>query len=115
MGRGRGAGAGGRASDGGALSSSIPLALAISLEFLRLCLSAGIVKVGVKLLLQFSNFCFDRVFLLKPKKVRPDELSVRGELWRASHRKEEEEEERSCGRLVSRETVLSWLHGLIGD
>ena len=99
MGGGRGAGAVGRALD---WELTNPLTLATSLEFLRLCLSVGIVKVGVKLLLQFSNSSFDRVLLVK---------SVRRELWRASHRKEEEE--RSCGRLVNKETVLSWIHGLV--
>ena len=108
VGRGRGAVAVGRDLDWE--SSSNPLTLATSLEFLRLCLSVGIVKVGVKLLLQFSNFSFDRVLMM-----RSDVLSVRGELWRASHRKEEEEEERSGGRLVSKEPVLSRLNGLMED
>ena len=109
VGRGRGAGAVRRALDWELPSN--PLALATSLEFLRLCLSVGIVKVGVKLLLQFSNFSFDRVLMM-----RSDVLSVRGELWRASHRKEEEgEEERSGGRLVSKRPVLSRLNGLMED
>ena len=59
VGRGHGAGAVGRALDCWALVPANPLTLATSLEFLRLCLSVGIVKVGVKLLLQFSNFFFD--------------------------------------------------------
>ena len=110
MGGGRGAGAVGRASDWEEpkLATSNALALATSLEFLRLCFSVGIVKVGVKLLLQFSNFSFNRGLLL-----RPDVVSVRGELWRASHRKEEEEEGRSGGRLVSKRPVLSRLDGLM--
>ena len=45
--------------------------------------------------------------------VRLDVLSVRGELWRASHRKEEEEEGRSGGRLASKRPVLSRLDGLM--
>ena len=105
VGRGRGAGAVGRASER-VLRSSNPLRLATSLEFLRLCLSVGIVKLCVKPLLQFSNFSFDRVPLMKP-----DVLSVRGELWKASHRKEEEG--RSGGRLVSKDLVLSRLKGLM--
>ena len=107
-GRGRGAVAVGRDLDWE--SSSNPLTLATSLEFLRLCLSVGIVKLCVKLLLQFSNICFDGV-----PKVEPYVLSVKGELWRASHRKEEEEdeEERSGGRLVSKKPVLSRLDGLM--
>ena len=108
MGRGRGAGAVGRASDWALVPVYNPLTLATSLQFLRLCLSVGIVKVGVKLLPQFSNICFERVL-----KVEPYILSVRGELWRASHRKEEEEVERSGGRLVSKEFVLSRLNGLM--
>ena len=63
------------------------------------------VNVGINLLLQFSNFSFDR--------VAPDsEWSVRGELCSANHKKEEEEEEeRSDGKLLRREPVLSRLHG----
>ena len=38
---------------------------------------------------------------------------MRGELWRASHRKEEEEEGRSGGRLASKRPVLSRLDGLM--
>ena len=38
---------------------------------------------------------------------------MRGELWRASQRKEEEEEGRSGGRLVSKKPVLSRLDGLM--
>ena len=71
-------------------------------------MSVGIVKVGVKLLLQFSNFSFDRVLC-----QRPGVWSVRGELCRASQRKEEEEEGRSGGRLVSKRPVLSRLNGLM--
>ena len=63
------------------------------------------VKVGVNLLLQFSNFSFDR---LPPA----SELSVRGELCIANHKKEEEEEERSGGKLLRREPVLSRFNGL---
>ena len=63
-------------------------------------------KVGDNLLLQFSNFSFDR--------VPPDsEWSVRGELCSANHKKEEEEEEeRSDGKLLRREPVLSRRYGL---
>ena len=63
-------------------------------------------KVGDNLLLQFSNFSFDR--------VAPDsEWSVRGELCSANHKKEEEEEEeRSDGKLLRREPVLSRLNVL---
>ena len=77
-----------------------PLTLATSFEFLRLFLSVGMEKVGDNLLLQFSNFSFDR--------VAPDsEWSVRGELCSANHKKEEEEEEeRSDGKLLRREPVL---------
>ena len=81
------------------------MTLATSGEFLRLCWSVGMVKVGVNLLLQFSNFSFDR---LPPA----SELSVRGELCIANHKKEEEEEERCGGKLVRREPVLSRLNGL---
>ena len=108
VGRGRGAGALGRASDGEdlrAVAPKSPLALATSFEFLRLFLSAGMFKVGLNLLLQFSNFSFDR--------VSPDcKWSVRGELCIANHKKEEEEEERSGGKLLRREPVLSRLNGL---
>ena len=62
-------------------------------------------KVGDNLLLQFSNFSFDR--------VAPDsEWSVRGELCSANHKKEEEEEERSGDKLLRREPVLSRFNGL---
>ena len=68
-------------------------------------MSLGIAKVGIKLLLQISNFSFDRCVI----EMSSDEMSVMGELWRASHRKEEEE--RSSDRLVSKEPVLSRLNG----
>ena len=83
-----------------------PLTLATSFEFLRLCRSVGIVKVGANLLLKFSTFSF--VVFLRPL----SELSVRGELCRAIHKKEEEEWERSGSRLFSIELVLSRSNGL---
>ena len=62
------------------------------------------VKVCDNLLLQFSNFSFDRV----PRSVE----SVRGELCSANHKKEEEEEEKSGDKLLRREPVLSRFNGL---
>ena len=100
VGRGRGAGAVGRAvlcPELKVVPASIPLTLATSLQFLRLCLSVGIAKVGVKLLLQLSNSSFGRLPLVK---------SVRGELCRASHMKEEVEG-KSAGRVLRRELVSS--------
>ena len=107
VGRGRGAGALGRASDGEdlrAVAPKSPLALATSFEFLRLFLSVGMEKVCDNLLLQLSSFSFDRL-------PRASVLSVRGELCIANHKKEEEEE-RSGGKLVRREPVLSRFNGL---
>ena len=69
VGRGRGAGAVGRAFDSGEKEKKIsfrPLTLATSCEFLRLCLSVGIIKVGAKLLFQLSNFSFRKPLKLKP-------------------------------------------------
>ena len=67
-------------------------------------MSVGIAKVVVILLLQFSNFVFDRLCLASV-------LSVRGELCIANHKKEEEEG-RSGGKLLRREPVLSRSSGL---
>ena len=65
------------------------------------------VKVGVNHVLHFSNFFLDRLT------KATSELSVRGELCRASHRKEEEDEGRkSEGRLLRRKPVLSRSNGL---
>ena len=120
MGRGLGAGAVGRAADWGVfnMAAAVPLALATSQEFLKLCWSVGILNVGVKLFLQFSSSFVNNVL-----SVRLDVLSVRGELSMASHKKEEEkeeeeeekkgeeEEERGGIRLMSRDPVLSRLNG----
>ena len=62
VGRGREAGAVGRASEEKkVMPPTSPLTLATSGEFLKLCFSVGIVKVVLHLLLQLSNFSFDRV------------------------------------------------------
>ena len=99
VGGGRGAGAVGRALDLALkpLPASPPM-LATSFEFLRLCLSSGIVKAGANLLFHFSNLSCDKA------SAESDEMSVRGELCKAIHKKEEEE--KSGGRLFSTELVL---------
>ena len=95
VGKGRGTCAMGMVADG----LSLYWILATSWEFLRLWSRVGMVKVGVKLLFHFSNVSLSKL----------EEVSVRGELWRASQKKEEEEGGKSGGRLLRREPVLSRL------
>ena len=64
------------------------LVSATSLQFLRFCLRVGTEKKDCKPFLHFSR-AFRRLTLLLPLSL--SSISVKGRLWRASHKEEEEE------------------------
>ena len=107
--RGGGAWSVGMAADIWLAITSVPvdsLASATSLQFLRLCLRVGTEKKDRKPFLHFSrSFCR----LSPPILNNLSSRSVKGRLWSASH-KEEEEVGRRGGRERRREPVLSRLN-----